>query len=144
LATSIIADLAKIAFRRFVFGPLASALGGVLGGIGGGIGGGSISAGVYHAGGRVPGPASMMIPAAALAAAPRFHNGGGMGLGSDEYAAVLLRGERVLNRAETRAWEGGAGTTVNIYARDAESFRASRAQIASDIARAVAYGRRSS
>lgn len=40
-----------------------------------------------------------------------------MGLGSDEYAAVLLRGVRVLNRAETRAWEGGAGTTVNIYAR---------------------------
>ncbi|ETD90914.1 phage tail tape measure C-terminal domain-containing protein [Rhodobacter capsulatus] len=144
LATSIIADLAKIAFRRFVFGPLASALGGVLGGIGGGIGGGSVSAGVYHSGGRVPGPASMMIPAAALAAAPRFHNGGGMGLGSDEYAAVLLRGERVLNRAETRAWEGGAGTTVNIYARDAESFRASRAQVAYDIARAVAYGRRSS
>lgn len=140
LATSIIADLAKIAFRRFVFGPLASALGGVLGG----IGGGAISAGVYNSGGRVPGPTSMMIPAAALAAAPRFHNGGGMGLGSDEDAAVLLRGERVLNRAETRAWEGGAGTTVNIYARDAESFRASRAQVASDIARAVAYGRRSS
>jgi len=32
---------------------------------------------------------------------------------------------------------------LNIYARDAESFRASRAQVASDIARAVAYGRRS-
>jgi hypothetical protein len=67
-----------------------------------------------------------------------------MGLGPDEYAAVLLRGERVLNRAETRAWERGAGTSVNIYARDAESFRTSRAQVAADIARAVAYGRRSS
>jgi hypothetical protein len=49
-----------------------------------------------------------------------------------------------LTSALTRAWERGAGTTVNIYARDAESFRASRAQVASDIARAVAYGRRSS
>ncbi len=138
MATSIIADLAKIAFRRFVFGPLASALGGVLGGIGGGIGGGSISAGVYHSGGRVPGPASMMIPAAALAAAPRFHNGGGMGLGSDEYAAVLLRGERVLNRAENPRLGRRGGHHRHIYARDAESFRASRAQVASDIARAVA------
>ena len=31
---------------------------------------------------------------------------------------------------------------VNINVRDAESFRQSRTQVASDIARAVAFGRR--
>ena len=34
------------------------------------------------------------------------------------------------------------GITVNIMTTDAESFRRSRTQVASDIARAVAFGRR--
>jgi len=59
-----------------------------------------------------------------------------------EQAAILQRGERVLSRAQNRAWEGGAGAQINIYARDAQSFRQSRTQVATDIARAVSAGRR--
>jgi uncharacterized protein (TIGR02217 family) len=36
----------------------------------------------------------------------------------------------------------GGGVTINIMTNDAESFRRSRTQVASDIARAVAFGRR--
>lgn len=46
------------------------------------------------------------VPALAFAGAPRFHNGGGW-FRSDEYPAILQRGERVLNRDETRAYHAG-------------------------------------
>lgn len=61
----------------------------------------------YHTGGISggPGSGSRLIPASAFANAPRFHSGGGFG--ADEYPAVLLRGERVLNRDETRAYNAG-------------------------------------
>ena len=38
--------------------------------------------------------------------------------------------------------KSGDSVTININARDAESFRQSRTQIAADIARAVSLGRR--
>ncbi|MDO5606114.1 MAG: hypothetical protein Q4G25_13230 [Paracoccus sp. (in: a-proteobacteria)] len=81
-----------------------------------------------------------MVPAAAFASAPRFHNGGWAGLRSDEVPAILQKGERVLSRREATGY--GGNITVNIQTRDAESFRQSRTQIAADIARAVAAGRR--
>ena len=74
-----------------------------------------------------------------------MHGGGVAGLRPDEVPAILQRGERVLSRAETRAFDrggSGGGITVNIMTNDAESFRRSRTQVASDIARAVAFGRR--
>ncbi|WP_418740771.1 tape measure protein [Desulfovibrio sp.] len=46
------------------------------------------------------------LPAAAFYGAPRFHTGGGL-FGPGEYPAVLLRGERVLNRDETAAYHAG-------------------------------------
>ena len=54
----------------------------------------------------------------AFAGAPRFHNGGGW-FSRDEYPAILQRGERVLNRDETRAYHagmqaGGYGGAVNV------------------------------
>ena len=48
LVTSLIADLAKLGARRFILGPLSSALGGILGRAGGGA-----LANVLHAGGMV-------------------------------------------------------------------------------------------
>ncbi len=136
LVTSLLADLAKLGARRFLLGPLANALSGALGGIGGGI-----FASVLHSGGMVGGAApSRMVPAMAFANAPRMHSGGWAGLRSDEVPAILQRGERVLSRREAAGY--GGGVTVNINARDAESFRQSRAQISADIARAVAMGRR--
>jgi lambda family phage tail tape measure protein len=136
LVTSLLADLAKLAARRFILGPIANALSGALGGAGG------IFANILHAGGMVgsAGP-SRMVPAMAFAAAPRMHGGGMTGLRHDEVPAILQRGERVLSRREARSY-GEGGVNVTIMARDAESFRQSRTQIAADIARAVSLGRR--
>lgn len=137
LVTSLIADLAKLAARRFILGPIANALSGALGGAGG------IFANILHAGGIVgsSGP-SRMVPAMAFAAAPRMHSGGAVGLRHDEVPAILQRGERVLSRREAQSYGAGGGINVTIMARDAESFRQSRTQVAADIARAVSLGRR--
>ncbi|SIR08400.1 phage tail tape measure protein, lambda family [Paracoccus thiocyanatus] len=135
LVTSMLADMAKLGARRFLLGPLAGVLSGFMPGLGG------LSASILHSGGMVgsSGP-SRMVPAMAFAGAPRMHNGGWAGLRSDEVPAILQKGERVLSRREAAGY--GQGVTVNIAARDAESFRQSRAQIGADIARAVAMGRR--
>jgi hypothetical protein len=141
--TSIIADLAMVGAKRFLLGPIANALDGALGGLSGGGFFGKVLGSVLHEGGIVgAGGPGRMVPALAFAGAPRFHEGGGFGLRSDEQAAILQRGERVLSRAQNRAWEGGAGAQINIYARDAASFRQSRSQVAADIARAVQAGLR--
>jgi Lambda phage tail tape-measure protein (Tape_meas_lam_C) len=142
MVTSMIADLAQLGARRFILGPIASALTGALGGAGG------LLAGVLHDGGMVGsrGP-QRLVPAAAFSGAARLHAGGWAGLAPDEVPAILQRGERVLSRREARDYgkaEPGAGPTVNvtIMTRDAESFRQSRTQVAADIARAVSLGRR--
>jgi len=140
LVTSMIADLARLAARRFILGPLAGLLSGVLGGAGG------MFASVLHAGGTVgaPGP-GRMVPALAFANAPRMHSGGWVGLKPDEVPAILQRGERVLSRREAAGYGGRGGApsvNVTIMTRDAESFRQSRTQVAADIARAVSMGRR--
>ena len=153
LVTSLIADLAKLAARRFILGPIANALSGVFSGAGArgafaaplGPRSPLTYANVLHAGGMVgsAGP-SRMVPAMAFAAAPRMHGGGMAGLRHDEVPAILQRGERVLSRREAAGYGGASAPTVNvtINARDAESFRQSRTQIAADIARAVSLGRR--
>jgi hypothetical protein len=136
LVTSLIADLAKLGARRFILGPLSDALGSILGRAGG------LFANVMHAGGIVGAPApARMVPALAFAGAPRMHSGGAVGLRHDEVPAILQRGERVLSRREAQAY-GGGGVNVTIVARNAESFRQSRTQVAADIARAVSLGRR--
>ena len=139
LVTSLLADLAKLAARRFILGPIANTLSGALGGAGG------IFADILHAGGMAgsAGP-SRMVPAMAFAAAPRMHSGGMAGLRHDEVPAILQRGERVLSRRETAGYGQASAPNVNvtIMARDAESFRQSRTQVAADIARAVSLGRR--
>jgi hypothetical protein len=143
LVSSILADLAKLAVRKSVLGPIADMLSGALGGMGG------IFAPVLHSGGVVGSTTSCrMIPALTFAGAPRMHSGGWAGLRPDEVPAILQKGERVLSRRELAAQggsqqgSGGQNIAVTINARDAQSFRQSRVQVASDIARAVAFGRR--
>lgn len=140
LVTSMIADLAKLAARRFILGPIANALSGALGGTGG------VSASILHAGGVVGTPSpGRMVPALAFAGAPRMHNGGWAGLRPDEVPAILQRGERVLSRREAAGYGASVAApnvNVTINAGDAESFRQSRTQVAADIARAVSLGRR--
>lgn len=92
-----------------IIGGIGSAFGGLFGG-----GADTSAAGealvrsdYYHSGG-IAGKASGrsgLFPASVFSGAPRFHSGGGFG--ADEYPAVLLRGERVLNRDETRAYNAG-------------------------------------
>ena len=136
MVTSMVADLAKLSARRFILGPVANALSGALGGAGG------VLASVLHAGGVVGGPGpGRVVPALAFAGAPRLHSGSWAGLKPDEVPAILQRGERVLSRRDAAEY-GGSGVTVHIHARDAESFRQSRTQVAADIARAVSLGRR--
>ena len=105
----------------FGFGGAAASAGGVaVGGISGGwmdnfvSNGPSLFAGVGHSGMNVGsdfGDGLRAVPASLFASAPRFHNGGGRGsngfLRPREYAAILMDGEKVLNPAETRAYNAG-------------------------------------
>ncbi len=140
LVTSMLADMARLSARRFILGPLANALSGALGGM---FGGGGLPASVLHSGGVVgAGGPTRAVPALAFAGAPHMQSGGFVGLRPDEVPAILQRGERVLSRREVAAGVGSAPVNITIQTRDAGSFRQSRAQIAADIARAVALGRR--
>ena len=100
---SVIADLTRIATRRFIVQPLANALFGAFGG-GSGSGAdllGTLQTGVAHAGGTVGvlGGVSRAVPPAIFALAPRFHGGGIAGLRPDEVPIIAQRGEVILPRA---------------------------------------------
>ena len=89
-----------------VFNSVLSALPG-MGGMGGGMAGSisTILSSVFHAGGVVGGPALMRaVPASTFAGAPRYHRG----LASDEFPAILQKGETVIPRG------GSAGRGVNV------------------------------
>lgn len=60
----------------------------------------------WYVGREVPADGFRSVPAMAFAGAPRLHSGGGW-FARDEYPAILQRGERVLNRDETRAYHAG-------------------------------------
>jgi hypothetical protein len=159
LVSSILADLATLAFKNAVLGPLASALSGIFGG--GIFGGGAaaaanpmVNASIWHTGGMVGAGAPMRaVPVTAFAGAPRLHTSGWAGLRPDEVPAILQRGERVLNRREAAGYGRGAGTgvTVNIDARGAQMgvaeqidarLRAAIPEIARIAKESVADGRR--
>jgi hypothetical protein len=118
LVRSILADLAVLAFRRAVLGPIANALSGVFGG------GGSVAAAVSHSGGMVGlSGHSRSVPAQAFAGAPRMHSGGWAGLRPDEVPTILQRGERVLSRAQVARGDRSAvpvAVHLNVDARGAQ------------------------
>ena len=137
-------------------------LGGLFGGGGGGGGLGDLGDfadfSAFHGGGKIGSPAGgylhRSISVAAFRGAPKFHDG----LNSDEFPAVLQRGERVLTNAQeqkttsivdkladavqmskgspnaqhvTPAAQRAAGSRVNmvVNVKDANSFRLSQSQI---------------
>ncbi|NRQ11610.1 phage tail tape measure C-terminal domain-containing protein [Aliiroseovarius sp. xm-v-208] len=125
LVRSILADLAVLAFKNAVLGPIANALSGAFGG------GGSVAAAVSHAGGTVGiSGHTRAVPAAVFAGAPRMHGGGTVGsagswagLRPDEVPTILQRGERVLSRAEVARGAGGSipvAVHLNVDARGAQ------------------------
>jgi len=72
-------------------------------------------AGMFHKGGLVgasSGP-SRMVPSALFQNAPRFHGGTGY-VRPGEFPAILKAGERVLNPAETRAYQNGSRVNLII------------------------------
>jgi hypothetical protein len=109
---------------------------------------GRLFAGLFHEGGVVGADGGgRMVPAFAFAGAPRLHDGGF--LRPDEVPAILQRGERVLSRAEARAYEYGRSSggqpvmlTFNVTTPDASSFRRAQGQITADMAAAVERARR--
>jgi len=132
LTSSIMADLARIAARRFILGPIANALSGALGGLGGGIGLGALAG----APGKVP----------------SFAGGGHTGYGARSGGldgmggrlALVHPRERIIDEdrpGQRRAFAPAA----NIHfhgVRDMQSFKQSRSQIATDLSRAVSAGQR--
>ena len=106
LASSILADLAMIAFKKSILGPIANWLSGSFG---------SVFASIFHGGGLVGGSGPQrMMPAMAFVGAPRMHNGGFAGLRPDEVPAILQRGERVLSRREVAQSAQGQVSVVRI------------------------------
>jgi Lambda phage tail tape-measure protein (Tape_meas_lam_C) len=139
LVTNFIADLARLAAQKFIFGPLAEMFEGFLGGLGGG-GGGGLLAGILHEGGIAgSGGGRRTVDPSVFAGARRYHSGG---LAGDEVPAILQRGERVLSKQQTRAYERGGAPTIVFNVKDAASVRQSRSQIAADASRALSMGRR--
>jgi hypothetical protein len=115
---SILADLALLAFRRAVLGPLANALSGIFCG--------DRSRRLSRMPRGLSGHARS-VPALAFVEAPRMHGGGWAGLKPDEVPTILQRGERVPTRREAAHYSrssrsGGANTgiTVHIDARGAQ------------------------
>ncbi|MGH8598116.1 MAG: phage tail tape measure protein, partial [Gammaproteobacteria bacterium] len=75
------------------------------------------------------------IPALAFAGAPRYHNGGVLGLAPDEVPIIGRRGEEVLTVNDPRHRANGGGghavnVVMNISTPDAASFGRSQGQIA--------------
>ena len=142
LITSFLADMAKLAAQKYIFGPLAGLLGGEQGGqsiVG------QVLASILHEGGSVGGGGQRRaVHPALFAGAPRFHNGVNLGLAADEVPAILQRGERVLSRSQNKAYGSGneRPMVVNFNVKDAQSIRQSRAQMAADAARIVSAGSR--
>ncbi len=131
LVTSMIADLAKLAARQYILGPLASGISGILGNAFG---------------------SAVTTSIRPQARPTSFAGGGHTGFGARSggldgrggFLAMLHPQERVTD--EYRSGGGRqaamAPVTVNIATRDAPSFRQSRTQVAADIQRAVSMGRR--
>ena len=147
LVQSILADLATLAFKSAVLGPIAKWLGGAFP---------TLFAPVSHAGGMVGAAAPMRaVPALAFAGAPRLHSGGWAGLAPDEVPTILQHGERVLSRREVAAGigsgAGNGGVHISIDARGAVAgvaeqidakLRAALPEIARIAKASVADGRR--
>lgn len=129
MANSMIRDIVRMQWQAAVSGLFKGIGGAVIGGLFGGTysegqvatmesngmrfsgGSGSWLTGVHgHHDGGIVGIDSPTftrnVPALAFAGAPRLHSGGGW-FRNDEYPAILQRGERVLNRDETRAYHAG-------------------------------------
>lgn len=133
LASSIIADLARIAIQQAIMKPLTNFLGGLIPGLGLATGGG------FNVG-------ATGAPTTGLATGGDFMVGGGGGVDSQLVSFRASPGERVsvTRPGETDNGSRGPGVVFNITTPDADSFRRSETQIAARMNRLVARGQRNS
>ena len=97
----ILADFARLTVRQSISGPLAQFASSFIGSIFGGGGPLNLSAGVRHSGGMVGGNGPVRSVSAKLFEnAPRFHNGGMVGLKNGERPIIAMEDERVLTQAQ--------------------------------------------
>ena len=131
--------------KKSITGPLFDWIGGMMGDDSGGGGGGGflddIFSAIMHEGGVAgeTGP-SRQVPSYVFAGAPRYHSGGVAGLKPGEIPAILQRGEVVLPK-NSRA-SAPISVVMHITTPDANSFRASQAQVAAEAARGIQRARR--
>ena len=113
LTDSIIADLARIAIRQNITGPLSSALSGLFSSEQTLWSSGTGMSWVVkkHRGGGGPGGPGRLVPDWLFAGAPRLHDG----LRPDEYPAILQRGEEVKSRADVAAGRSEGRVDVHIH-----------------------------
>jgi hypothetical protein len=147
-ARSVLQDIAQEMVKLAVLNPLKNLLFNsslpTLGDAGGFFG--NLIASVHHSGGMAGLGPRRPMPALAFARAPRFHSGAF--LQPDEVPAILQRGERVLDRRETAAYnrkEAGRAApivSITIQTPHPAAFEASKGQIAAQLARAVRAGMR--
>jgi lambda family phage tail tape measure protein len=137
IADSIFADISRMAVRQTITAPLAGVLQGAFAGS---------EFGLFHDGGIVGAApsATRYADAAVFDQAPRYHSGGiaGGGLLPDEVPIIARRGELVVPperivREDGRRDQRPVTVMINVTAADANSFRASQAQIAAEAARAI-------
>jgi tape measure domain-containing protein len=140
LVTSLISDLARLAYQQFISKPLAGALTNVLGGIFGGGSGGSGGGGLFSGIGSF---FSSLFGGAAAAEGNNWTVGGSGGIDSQLVAFRASPGETVKVSAPGRdSGSGAQQVNITVVAQDARSFLASESQVAAAAARAVNRGRR--
>ena len=136
-----LSNIALNAALKPLEGALGSGLEALVKSLGAGVGGVTASArGNVFSGGRV----QPFARGGVVAAPTYFPMSGGVGLMGEQGAEAIMPLKRGADgRLGVQAAGGGAvNVTVNIAARDVESFRASRAQVSAAVARAVARGQR--
>ena len=113
LANSIIADLARVAIRRAITGPLADGLAGALGNVFGSPGATPGFTQGFGTAPQVPSGITLTLHSGGVAEGP-----GHPDLAPGEVPAVLMRGEAVLTSAHARALLGRGSRSDATTARD--------------------------
>ena len=112
-ADSIISEIARMAIKMAIIAPLERAFSGIFNGSSVG------SAKVAHSGGMVENVSSQrQVPMSLFSGAKRYHSGGV--IGADEVPIIAQKGERVLSREETKAYNSGISVNVTVNNNSSE------------------------
>jgi len=137
---ALLMDIARAIIRKQITEPLADAIGAGLGSIFTGAAGVNYSgagtgATVAHGGWRagMPGASMRALSPWLFATAPRLHSG----LASDEYPAILQRGETVLTGPQMSALSAKPNVTVNISNNSSAPVNANVSDLKLDLRRMV-------